>query len=326
MAEFIKKISDMDLNDAKTHHKFNATILEVINEGDPSTKRPIRFTSKMEESGEILTCITWDYNLLPVIQAAVKDMNIYELEGSASVFREILNMKISIIIKTQVLSTKKVIAEAVDENIVKQELQDIAHKYIKNIKLQSIVNEVLSIPELYMRPAACTIHHAFPGGLAQHTLNVTKNAMNIYRTYSDLMSLELLIAGSIIHDIGKIYEYTNDSKKSFVGSFVGHIPMGISILTTIVNKLGLEIEDPIITQLFGIISSHHGKIEYGSPNVPVTLESLVISFADNIDASIEAAYEAMININDGDKTSPIYSLESAQFVKMNNKELVKNIE
>lgn len=324
MAEFIKRISDIDITDAKATFKLNATILEINFEGEKATKRPIRFTAKLEETGELVTCITWEFNLLPILQSAVKDMHVYEFEGSASTFRDVLNVRVATVIKTELLSTKKVIQEEIDGNEIKTELEEIVRKYIKNIKLQSILNYVLNIPDFYLRPAATTIHHAYPGGLAKHTLGVTKTAMNLYRSYSDIVSLELIIAGSILHDIGKIYEYTNDSQKSFEGLFVGHIPMGVSLLTTIVNELGINITDPLIIQLFGIISSHHGKLEYGSPNVPTTLEALLVHFADNFDASMTTAYEALLNIPEYGKTSSLFSLENAAFVKIDNKSLTKN--
>lgn len=324
MAEFIKRISDIDITDTKATFKLNATILEISSEGEKATKRPIRFTAKLEETGELATCITWEFNLLPILQSAVKDMHVYEFEGSASTFRDVLNIKVATVIKTELLSTKKVIQEEIDGNEIKAELEEIVRKYIKNTKLQSILNHVLEIPDFYLRPAAVSIHHAYPGGLAKHTLGVTKTAMNLYRSYSDVVSLELIIAGAILHDIGKIYEYTNDSQKSFEGLFVGHIPMGISLLTTIVNNLGIDVCDPIVIQLFGIISSHHGKLEYGSPNVPTTLEALLIHFADNFDASMTTACEALLNIPEYGKTSSLFSLENASFVKMDNKTLTKN--
>lgn len=324
MSEFITKISEVDVTDAKASFKFEATVLEVTSEGDSSTRKPIRFTAKLEETGEIAVCITWDYNFLAVLQAAVKDMNIYEFDANASMFRDILNFKINTVIKTQKLSTKKVVQEEIDGNEIKTELEEIVRKYVKNIKLQSILNRVLSIPEFYLRAGACNIHHAYPGGLAKHTLGVTKTAMGLYRQFSDVLSLELIIAGSILHDIGKIYEYTNEASKSFEGYLVGHIPMGISLLTTIVNDLGIDVCDPIVIQLFSIISSHHGKLEWGSPNVPSTMEALLIHFADNFDASMTTAYEALINIPDGGRTNSLYSLENAAFVKLNNKSLLRN--
>jgi 3'-5' exoribonuclease len=84
--------------------------------------------------------------------------------------------------------------------------------------------------------------------------------------------------------------------------------------------------DPEIIQLFGIISSHHGKLEYGSPNTPNTLESLLIHFADHFDASMECAREALLNIPEFGKTSPIFSLENTPFVKLDNKAIMRNSE
>lgn len=318
------KISDIDLNDSKTVFKFSGTILELQNEGDPSSKRPIRFTVKFEDSGEVATCITWEFNMLPIIQMAVKETNVYEFESTASVFRDILNLKINTITKTTKISDKKKIVEADDENVLKEQFQDIVKKYVKNTKLQSILNEVLEIPDFYTKPAAKSVHHAYQGGLATHTLGVTKIVMNLYLQYKDKVSLELLIAGAIVHDIGKIYEYTNDGQISFEGSFVGHIPMGISIITSIANSLGIDVSDPVVLQLLGIIASHHGKLEYGSPNVPTTLEELLVSFADNIDASMETAIENLINLPENARTNSIWSLENAQFIKVDNKKLLRN--
>lgn len=321
----IKKISEINLNDSKAVLQLKATVIELQNNGDPATKRPIRFIIKLENSGELITCITWEFNLLPVIEAAVNEQNIYDIEASASVYRDILNLKVSTIVKTSALSDKKIVVSDIDTNVIKVQFDEIIKKYIKNIKLQSILNEVLSIPEFYTKPAAKHIHHAYQGGLAEHTLGVTKTVISLYGQYKDYVSLELVIAGAIVHDIGKIYEYTNDSQISFEGSFVGHIVMGVSILTSIVEKLGLEITDPLIIQLLGIVASHHGKLEFGSPNVPTTLEALLVSLADNLDASMETAIEALLNIPEGTRTSSIWSLENAQFIKIDNKELVKNM-
>lgn len=129
-------------------------------------------------------------------------------------------------------------------------------------------------------------HHNYIGGLAEHTLGVMKLSRMIAYEYNCKYK-EIAILGAKLHDIGKIYEidYNGPFKYTDKGSLQGHIVIG----TTMVEKAFLE-DNNIYSEEFkdrikAIIVQHHGKLEYGSPIPPRTVEAYVVHYADYIDAT-----------------------------------------
>ena len=143
--------------------------------------------------------------------------------------------------------------------------------------------------ELFQRaPAAKGFHHIYLGGLLEHTLSVVCLLDRAAEHYPHL-NRDLLIAGGMLHDIGKIYEFSYDSLVSYSdeGRMIGHLVMGVEMI----NKKIEAIPDfPLQTalELRHIILSHHGEFEYGSPKRPKTMEALVIHFMDDLDAKLNA--------------------------------------
>lgn len=317
----IKFFKDFNAEDPKMLYEFKATVLEVLNEGNTKEKQPIRFKVLMEDSGDVAEIVSWDYHYLTLVKDAALNNNIYEVEVNCKLFREILNLRLVNIRKTENISTKKHIQEEIDSDSVRTELESIINNYVKNPICLSILNEVLQIDGFFTKPAGMRVHHAYRGGLAEHTLGVTKIALSLYKIYHDYCSLDLLVTGAIIHDIGKVIEYTDDNKFSFEGGFNTHITYGISIITSIAQTLNLNVTDPIFIQLIGIVASHHNQLEYGSPSRPATSEAMLVAFADNIDAGMKGALESISNLPEGARTEPIKSLNGARFTVINNKAL-----
>lgn len=320
----IKFFKDFNTEDPKMLYEFKATVLDVLNEGNINEKQPFRFRVLMEDSGDIAEIVSWDSNYLTIVKDSVSDNNIYEVEVNCRLFRGVLNLRLVNIRKTENISTRKCLQEEIDSNSVRREMETIINKYVKNPICLSILKEVLQIEGFFTKPAGMRVHHAYTGGLAEHTLGVTKIALSLYKLYHEYCSLDLLITGAIIHDIGKVIEYTDDKKFSFEGGFNTHITYGISIITTIAQTLNLSITDPIFIQLIGIVASHHNQLEFGSPSRPATPEAMLVAFADQIDAGMKGALEAMANLPEGTRTDPIKSLDGARFTVIDNKSLFGN--
>ena len=131
-------------------------------------------------------------------------------------------------------------------------------------------------------------HHAYVGGLLEHTLNVVQICEKAAGMY-ELVNRDLLIAGALLHDIGKINSY---SAKGFFdytdeGRLVGHIVSGEELVA---GKIG-EIPDfpsELALQLKHLILSHQGQLEYASPVVPQTIEAIILYYADDMDAKANA--------------------------------------
>jgi 3'-5' exoribonuclease len=135
-------------------------------------------------------------------------------------------------------------------------------------------------------PAAVRVHHAYLGGLLEHTLSVVKMAEAVASHYGDL-NRDLLIAGAVLHDIGKTREYVWSRRiaHSDAGLLVGHIPQGVLIAKELMDAIpGFEEDWRML--LTHIIVSHHGSLEYGSPRVPMFPEAVAIHYIEDLDSKM----------------------------------------
>lgn len=143
-------------------------------------------------------------------------------------------------------------------------------------------------------PGAVRGHHAAVGGLLKHTVEVATIARAIARTSG--ADLELVVAGALLHDIGKIEAYAWDGlfDHTAAGRLVGHVVLGALMLE---RRLAAEPEPPCTDRerdiLLHLILSHHGRLEYGSPIPPMTLEAEALHWADNASAKTASLADAL---------------------------------
>jgi 3'-5' exoribonuclease len=189
----------------------------------------------------------------------------------------------------------------------KEEMLKEIKKYsgkVKNVYLKKLLNAFFKdsdfVDGFCSAPAAKAVHHAYLGGLLEHTLSVTRLVMLIRKNYPRLNE-DVLITGAILHDIGKIkelstkvgFDYTND------GRLLGHIVIGTMMLEKKIEQIK-DFPASLSSLLKHMILSHHGVYEWGSPKKPKTLEALVLHYADDIDAKI-AMVEKAIQRDVGEK-------------------------
>lgn len=161
---------------------------------------------------------------------------------------------------------------------------------IDNVHLKKLIQTVFDDKEIVTAfktaPAAKTIHHDYLGGLLEHTLKVTRLAIDVSKHYKNIDS-DTLLAGAILHDIGKIYEisYKRNFEYTDVGRLVGHITIGIEIVNEKLNLLP-DFPEELAAVIKHLILSHHGQYEFGSPKRPKTLEAFLLSYLDDIDAKM----------------------------------------
>lgn len=158
-------------------------------------------------------------------------------------------------------------------------------------RIRALLDAFLDDPEIAARyrvaPAAKSIHHAFRSGLLEHVLSVCGLARAVAAHYASL-DWNLLVAGVVLHDIGKIYELTYDRgfAYSVEGQLVGHISISMRMLS---DKLRGLPDFPVRLRnvLEHLILSHHGKLEFGSPKVPLFPEAVVLHYLDDLDSKME---------------------------------------
>ncbi|MDY6824803.1 MAG: HD domain-containing protein [Thermodesulfobacteriota bacterium] len=136
-------------------------------------------------------------------------------------------------------------------------------------------------------PAAKMMHHAYLGGLLEHTLAVAELALVVADRYTDKLDRDMLVAGAILHDIGKAREFVYDYRIDYSdeGRLLGHIAIGMMMVN---EKLALLPEFPPDKGLLikHMIASHHGSRDLGSPEPPKTLEALVLNHIDEMDSKV----------------------------------------
>ncbi len=135
-------------------------------------------------------------------------------------------------------------------------------------------------------PAAISIHHAYVGGLLEHSLSVANLGLEIAKHYDAFkvpVNKDLVIAGGLLHDLGKLYSYNNVplSQMSLDGNLLGHVSLGYEKFMQFAESQNLD--SRFVTAISHIIISHHGKPEFGSPVAPMMPEALIVSAADNLD-------------------------------------------
>jgi 3'-5' exoribonuclease len=140
--------------------------------------------------------------------------------------------------------------------------------------------------EIKSYPAAMEIHHGYRGGFLEHVLSVLKGALFFAGHYPDL-DKDLLIAGAILHDIGKLEELSGPDNPAYTtrGHLIGHVVMGFDLVRQEAARIP-EFPPTLLMLLEHLILSHQGQLEWGSPQQPKLPEALLLHYLDDLDAKI----------------------------------------
>jgi len=176
-----------------------------------------------------------------------------------------------------------------DINLMVEELRELVGS-LSDPDLKRLLNAFFGDPELLAQyrvaPAAKGMHHVYLGGLLEHSLAVAKLVDAMTPLY-DGLNRDLLIAGALLHDVGKVREmtYLRAFDYSDEGKLIGHITIGVEMLQERIASLpGFPVELGML--LKHMLLSHHGQYEYGSPKRPKTVEATILNYLDDLDSKI----------------------------------------
>ncbi|HAG51125.1 MAG TPA: HD family phosphohydrolase [Deltaproteobacteria bacterium] len=163
---------------------------------------------------------------------------------------------------------------------------------IKNNHIRKLLTAFLEDREiknlLKLAPAAKSMHHPYLGGLLEHVLSLCKLIHNVTEHYQNI-DKDLLLAGAILHDIGKLYElkFERAFDYSDEGRLLGHITIGISMIDKKLEAIP-EFPEETAILLKHMLLSHHGYLEFGSPKRPKTVEAVILYYLDDMDSKIQS--------------------------------------
>lgn len=188
-------------------------------------------------------------------------------------------------------------------------MQDVVYRDV----CTSIIEDLQE--KLYSYPAAAKNHHDFVGGLATHMISML-DLGEAFCTLYPMLNRDLLLAGILLHDLGKIDELSGPILTEYTveGKLVGHISIMQCKVAEKAKVLGYH-DSEQVTLMRHMVLSHHGEYEFGSPVLPMVMEAEMLTFIDNVDARMNMFAKALESVKPGEWTPRIFPLENRSFYK-----------
>jgi 3'-5' exoribonuclease len=211
--------------------------------------------------------------------------------------------------------------------LLRERLDQLIEKYIRAPHVKRLVRDILAEhDELFRKmPAAQNFHHSYSVGLLEHVWSMTRIAGFVaehYERYYDQLNppldKDVVVAATILHDIGKLREleyHPVEAKYTKEGSLIGHVLMGRDLVREAARRIDGFPEETLLLLEHAILA-HHGKREFGAPVVPQTIEALILSFIDDLDAKINIlATERLRSTTEDAFTDRVYALDNRRIYK-----------
>lgn len=250
-------------------------------------------------SGKIDSAPFWtaDQHLV----AGVHRGQVAQVIGEVQLYRDRRQLKVTSlrILPRQSIDVRQLLPSIADPEPY-WEVLDRWRSEIRGPRLRAVLDLFYADPDFRSRyelcPASLAGHHAMLGGLLKHTTEVATIARSISRASG--ADADLVLAGALLHDIGKLESYRWDThfEMTEAGALMGHVVLGSLMLDrAAAEATTTPCTDDEMLLLQHLILSHHGRYEYGSPVLPMTLEAEVLHYADNASAKSASMAEALGN-------------------------------
>ena len=240
----------------------------------------------------------------------VSEGEIIKVSGESDHFNDRFSPKIRsiIAISSEVAAAEGLLADLVEtppesEELLWKDLQK-AVKAIEHAGLRATVEHVLdeTEPAFRTRAAAISMHHAYRHGLLEHTTHMARACQALLPLYPEV-DADLALAGTILHDVGKLEEYEGESagRKTRTGILQGHVVLGFRIVRK--AALTVKLNTDLTERLEHIVLSHQGELAWGAAVMAATPEAVFVSMIDNLDAKMGMVQRALRNTPEGEPFS-----------------------
>ncbi|MBF0493025.1 MAG: HD domain-containing protein [Deltaproteobacteria bacterium] len=297
-------MSKLMIRDLKDNEQFETAVL-VLQKSTLMSKanKPYLSVKVMDASGEMEARV-WDH--VEELGALFDKEDFVLTRGKAVLYQE--KMQLSLI------SFKKLNPDDVNisdflpttkKNIEEMFLQfmGLIQNKIENPWIKKFLLAVFEDPRVQKKfkraPAAKTNHHAWIGGLLEHVLHLCELAGDVLKYYPQV-NADLVYTGLMMHDLGKIDEMFYDRGFGYTdeGQLVGHLIQGVELVYDKIRQIE-NFPPKIKTHIVHLILAHHGKLEFGSPKLPMTLEAIMVHYLDDLDSKIQGVMDLAAKENNG---------------------------
>ena len=291
-------------------------LIKEATKGVASNGKPFLTLILRDATGEIEAKL-WDATKED--EAVFIPEQIIKIQGNINEFRGKPQMRIGTIRLSQPTDGVKVsdfVEKApIEQEVLMEKIMEAVFE-MSNPSLQRIVRAFVKKYQtgLLTYPAASRNHHAYVSGLAHHIVSMLALARELHQLYPEV-NKDLLYAGIILHDLGKIKELSGVVSTSYTieGKLLGHIPIMVEEIGHMAKELDIQGEEVVILQ--HLVLSHHGKTEWGSPTPPLIREAELLHFIDLIDAKMNMLNRALDKVKPGEFTPKLFAMDQRAFYK-----------
>jgi len=262
-------------------------LVRQMSRAETKAGKPYLMLTLMDRTGEMAARV-WDNAEALAPECPVGA--VVEIDAQAQAFRDVLQLKINDLrgVPGPADPARFMPATPADIPALQAELRQVITT-IQDRHLRALLEKIFAnqpfLDQFCQAPAAKNMHHAYIGGLLEHTVAVTRLANLISPLYPAL-DHALLLTGALLHDLGKVREFSFVAfpfDYSDQGRLIGHLVLGVEMIGEAIATLP-DFPVDLADRLKHLILSHHGRYEYGSPALPMTLEAFVLNLLDDLDA------------------------------------------
>jgi len=265
-------------------------MVKNMSRAETRSGKPYLIMTLMDRSGEVAGRL-WENadTLIGVCEPG----SLLKITGQAQAYRGSLQLKIDSVLPVEIQEADETLfLQTTPKNIadmiagINSLAVSVKESFYRKLLLKFFSADPF-LADFQKAPAAKSMHHAYLGGLLEHTLAVAQLAEMLAGFYR-LLDRDLLVTGALLHDIGKTKELSYDTfpfDYTDKGRLVGHLVLGVEMIQDVVNTIKNFPED-LATRLQHLVLSHHGRYEFGSPCLPMLSEAFVLNFLDDMDAKL----------------------------------------
>lgn len=285
---FEKDLFVSDIQDAQDVNSL--FLVKTMRLAETKVGKPFLALELMDRTGDLVGRVWDDAERLALLCPAG---SVVRVNGQAQVYKGALQLKVTAI--------ENVSADGVDWSLylpaTSCDIEAMADEIIVLVKglpdkeIQRLLMTVVKDDALWKAfktaPAAKSMHHAYIGGLLEHTLGICRLVNQVCILYPTI-DRSLLMAGAILHDLGKVREFSfavPPFDYSDQGRLLGHMVISLEIIQEKIATLS-DFSERTAMMIKHLVISHHGRYEFGSPALPMIREAFVLNFIDDLDAKM----------------------------------------